>query len=444
MPLRAVESLARSLMDRRLMCPGCARVANNALMSPAPHGPVARWLLPKDVDPEALLLLAARALRAIGDGYMAVLLPAYLLAIGLDTLQVGIVSTTTMLGSAFATLAVGAWGHRFAANRLLRGAAVLMAATGLGFASLSSFWPLLVVAFVGTLNPSSGDVSVFLPLEHAILARAAPGKARTALFARYSVLGALCAAVGALAAGLPDWLVRDAGVARLSALRGMFVVYGLLGLVVFWLYRRLPVRSELAGQTAIAPLGPSRGIVVRLAALFSVDAFAGGLVVNSLLSLWLFQRFGLSLSQAGVYFFWAGLLSAASQFAAPMVASRIGLLNTMVFTHIPANICLILAALAPSLPLALGLLFVRSALSQMDVPTRTAFVMAVVTPAERSAAASFTAVPRSLAAALSPTLSGALFAAGWISLPLVACGALKIAYDLALWRAMRRHRVDDL
>ena len=403
-----------------------------------------RWLLPNGVDPEASLLLVARALRALGDGYMAVLMPAYLLAIGLDTLQVGIVSTATMLGSALTTLAVGAWGHRFASNRLLLGAAVLMAATGVGFASLSSFWPLLVVAFVGTLNPSSGDVSVFLPLEHARLARAARANARTALFARYSVLGALCAAFGALAAGVPDWLARDADVARLAALRGMFVVYGMLGLVVFWLYRQLPDCKESREQETVAPLGPSRGIVVRLAALFSVDAFAGGLVVNSLLSLWLFERFGLSLAQAGAFFFWAGLLSAASQFAAPMVARRIGLLNTMVFTHIPANICLILAAWAPTLPLALGLLFVRSALSQMDVPTRSAFVMAVVTPAERSAAASFTAVPRSLAAALSPTLSGALFAAGLISLPLVACGALKIGYDLVLWRAMRRHRVDEL
>jgi MFS family permease len=407
------------------------------------RGLLVRLLLPPGVDSSALPLLLARSLRAIGDGYMAVLLPAYLLSIGLGTLEVGIVSTATMLGSALATLAVGAWGHRFAANRLLRGAAVLMAATGLGFASLSSFWPLLVVAFVGTLNPSSGDVSVFLPLEHARLASAARGSARTALFARYSVLGATCAAVGALAAGLPDWFVHEASVERPGALRGMFVVYGLLGLVVYWLYRQLPARSEVHEQATIAPLGPSRGIVVRLAALFSVDAFAGGLVVNSLLSLWLFERFGLSLAQAGVYFFWAGLLSAASQLAAPLVARRIGLLNTMVFTHIPANICLVFAALAPSLPVALGLLFVRSALSQMDVPTRTAFVMAVVTPAERSAAASFTAVPRSLAGALSPTLSGALFAAGWISLPLVACGVLKIAYDLALWRAMRLHRVDE-
>ena len=412
-------------------------------MSLSPPGPVARWLLPPGVAPDALPLLLARALRAIGDGYMAVLLPAYLLGLGLDSLQVGILSTTTMLGSALATLAVGAWGHRFPANALLRGAALLMAATGLGFASLSSFGPLLVVAFVGTLNPSAGDVSVFLPLEHTRLAGAAQGSARTALFARYSVLGALCAAVGALAAGLPEWLAQAAGVARPTTLRGMFVVYGMLGGAVWLLYRRLPERALPQGAPAGAALGPSRGIVVRLAALFSVDAFAGGLVVNALLALWLFERFGLTLSQAGAYFFWAGLLSAASQLAAPAVARRIGLLNTMVFTHIPANICLILAALAPSLPLALGLLFVRGALSQMDVPTRTAFVMAVVTPAERPAAASFTAVPRSLAAALSPTLSGALFAAGWIALPLLACGALKIAYDLTLWRAMRRHHVDD-
>ena len=405
-----------------------------------------RLLVPEGVDVDIAPLLVARALRAIGDGYMAVLLPAYLLSIGLGTLQVGIVSTATMLGSAFATLTVGAWGHRIASSRLLRGAAIVMAATGLGFASFSSFWPLLVVAFVGTLNPSSGDVSVFLPLEHARLAMAARGSARTALFARYSVLGALCAALGALAAGLPDWLARETDMARLTGLRAMFVVYALLGVLVFWIYRRMPAPTAHAAHAehaVVGPLGPSAGIVIRLATLFSVDAFAGGLVVNSLMSLWLFERYGLSLAQAGGYFFAAGLLSAASQFAAPWVARRIGLLNTMVFTHIPANICLILAALAPSLPLALALLFVRSALSQMDVPTRSAFVMAAVTPNERTAAASFTAVPRSLAAAVSPTLSGALFAAGWISLPLIACGALKIAYDLALWRAMRRIQLDE-
>jgi MFS family permease len=408
------------------------------------RGILARWLLPPDADLNALPLLVARALRALADGYMAVLLPAYLLAIGLGTLEVGVIATATMLGSALATMAVGAWGHRFASQRLLRAAALLMTLTGLGFAGFASFWPLLLVAFVGTLNPSSGDVSVFLPLEHARLAGAARGHARTALFARYSVVGALCAAVGALAAGLPDGLASHYGVSRIVTLRAMFLLYGAIGLVIWWLYRQPPRVSALTASTLpnapsppTAPLGPSRRIVVRLAALFCVDAFAGGLVVNSLLALWLLQRFGLSLAQAGVFFFAAGLLSAASQLAAPAVARRIGLLNTMVFTHIPANICLVLAAVAPNLPTALALLFVRSALSQMDVPTRTAYVMAVVTPAERPAAASFTAVPRSLAAALSPAISGALFAAGFISLPLIACGVLKIAYDLALWRGMR-------
>lgn len=395
-------------------------------------------LLPAGADPAALPLLLARALRAFADGYVAVLLPAYLLALGMGTLEVGVLSTSTMLGSALATLAVGAWGHRFPRPWLLRAAALLMVATGIGFASMSSFWPLLVVAFVGTLNPGSGDVSVFLPLEQASLAGAARGDARTVLFARYSVTGALCAAVGALASAAPDWFAGHLGVAHLDALRAMFVAYGGIGALVWWLYRRAPLRAGEAAAPA-APLGPSRATVVRLAALFSLDSFGGGLVVNALLSLWLLERFGLNLAQAGQFFFWAGLLSATSQLAAPALARRIGLLNTMVFTHIPANVFLALAAIAPSMPVALGLLLARSALSQMDVPTRTAYVMAVVTPAERAAAASFTAVPRSLAAAVSPSLSGALFAVGWLSAPLVAAGVLKLSYDVALWRAFRAH-----
>jgi MFS family permease len=386
---------------------------------------------------EVRLLLVGRGLRAFVDGYIAVLLPAYLLALGYGTWQVGLLSTATLFGSALATLALGAWGHHAAPRFLLLAAALLMMATGLGFAGLSGFWPLLLVAFVGTLNPSAGDVSVFLPLEHSRLALAAEGDARTRLFARYSLTGALCAALGALAAGMPDALASF-GIERLTALRAMFVAYAGAGALLWMLYSRLP-RRRLANPTAEpAPLGPSRGIVVKLAALFSVDAFAGGLLVNSLLALWLFERFGLSLAVTGVFFFWTGLLSALSLCVAPRVARRIGLLNTMVFTHIPANLLLILAALAPNLPLALGFLLLRAALSQMDVPTRSAFVMAVVSPPERAAAASFTAVPRSLAAALSPTLGGALFATGWLAAPLIACGCLKIAYDLALWRAFRK------
>lgn len=379
----------------------------------------------------ARTILGGRALRAFADGYVAVLLPVYLLALGFGQADVGLLGTATLAGSALATLAVGAAGHRWPQRRLLLAAALLMAATGAGFAGLVSFWPLAIVAFVGTLNPSSGDVSVFLPLEQARLASSAEGPERTALFARYTMTGSLCAAVGALASGLPAWVVTLTGISLLDALRAMFVLYGIIGALVWLLYRDLAEEGDDDAPPP-APLGPSRKTVFRLAALFSVDAFAGGLVVNSLLALWLFDRFGLSLAAAGAFFFWAGLLTTASQWVAPKVAQRVGLLNTMVFTHIPANICLILAALAPNLEVSLALLFARSALSQMDVPTRTAYVMAVVTPSERAAAAGFTAVPRSLAAAVSPSLGGALLGAGMLSVPLMLCGGLKIAYDLAL------------
>ena len=394
------------------------------------------WLLPAGAQPSALPLLLGRALRAFTDGYVAVLLPAYLIALGLGTWDVGLLATATLLGSALSTLAIGAWGHRFHHGSLLCAAALLMALTGFAFAVSSTFWPLLLVAFVGTLNPSSGDVSLFLPLEHARIAEAADGEARTSLFARYSLLGSLLSAFGALAAALPTLMSAWTGVSALAALRWMFVLYGLVGCLVWLLYRRLPKPHEEVHR-APAPLGPSRGIVVRLAMLFSVDSFAGGLVVNSLLALWLFKRFDMSIASAGQFFFWSGLCAAASQLAAPHLARRIGLLNTMVFTHIPASLCLIAAAFTTNIGLTLGLLIIRSLLSQMDVPARSAFVMSVVTPSERAAAASFTLVPKSLASAAAPTVGGLLFAAGLLAAPLVACGVLKIAYDLSLWRSFR-------
>jgi MFS family permease len=383
------------------------------------------------------LLLASRALRAFADGFVAVLLPAYLLALGHGQLEVGLLGTATLFGSAFATLAVGRWGHRFPMRRLMLAAATLMVLTGLGFASLSSLWPLLVVAFVGPINPSGGDVSVFLPLEHTVLATAASARSRTTIFARYSFVGSVFGACGALAAAIPDWLTGRTGLSLPEALRAMFFVYAAIGLAVWMLYLRMP-RAHADEARPPVPLGPSRGIVWKLAGLFSVDSFAGGLVLNSLLALWLFGRFGMSLTAAGAFFFWTGLLSAASQLAAPLLARRIGLINTMVFTHIPASLCLIAAAFASSLHLVMGLLLLRSALSQMDVPARSAYVMSVVTPPERPAAASFTAVPRSLASAISPSITGALFAAGAMAAPLLACGVLKIAYDLALFAAFRR------
>jgi MFS family permease len=399
--------------------------------------PVSGWLLPKGAHGDVLPLLIARALRAFADGYVAVLLPVYLIALGLGTWEVGVLATATLLGSALATLAIGAWGHRVHYGRLLLGAALLMCGTGFAFAASSTFWPLLVVAFAGTLNPSAGDVSLFLPLEHARIAEAAEGELRTALFARYSLIGSLLSAFGALAAGLPGLLTAWTGMAPLDALRSMFALYGGIGFAVWMLYRRLPKPHQEAPKPP-APLGASRKIVIRLAMLFSVDSFAGGLVVNALLALWLFKRFDMSVVAAGQFFFWSGLCSAASQLAAPRLARRIGLLNTMVFTHIPASVCLIAAAFVPSLHVVLVLLIVRSLLSQMDVPARSAFVMAVVTPAERAAAASFTLVPKSLASAAAPMIGGALFAAGMLATPLVACGTLKIFYDLAIWRSFRK------
>ncbi|HET9976762.1 MAG TPA: MFS transporter, partial [Burkholderiaceae bacterium] len=243
------------------------------------------------MDATARTLIAGRALRGVVDGSVAVLLPAYLLALGHTPFEVGVLGTVTLAGSAALTLAIGAWGHRASPRTLLLGAALLMAATGLGFASLSTFAPLLVVAFVGTLNPGSGDVSVFLPLEHARLAGSgANSQERTTLFARYSLAGALAAAIGALGAGAPEWIAARLGFARLDALRGMFVVYAAIGFVIWALYRRLPLPAAGVPQSRPAPLGTSRGIVVKLTALFAVDAFAGGLILNSLMSLWLMQR----------------------------------------------------------------------------------------------------------------------------------------------------------
>ncbi|MGA8293972.1 MAG: MFS transporter [Rhodoplanes sp.] len=379
----------------------------------------------------ATCLFAARALRDFGDGFVAVLLPAYLLARGFSAFQVGVIATASLLGSALLTLAVGFLGATWDRRRLLLAAASLMIATGVAFAAAHDYAVLLVIAFVGTVNPSAGSVSVFVPLEHAVLAREVADAARTKMFARYSLVGALASAAGALAAALPD-LAPSTGLDRLTAIKMMFVLYALLGMIGGAFYWLIPRRRPIDNPDAKAALGPSRSVVYRLAALFSLDAFAGGFVVQSLLALWLFERFDLSLAFAGIFFFWSGVLSAFSFPVAAWLSRRVGLINTMVFTHIPSSIALMLAAVAPTLPAALALLLIRAALSQMDVPTRSSYVMAVVTEAERAAAASLTSVPRSLAAAVSPALAGALFAASFRAWPLLICGALKIIYDLLL------------
>jgi MFS family permease len=381
-----------------------------------------------------MLLFAARALRGFGDGFAIIVLPAYLSALGLTPGEIGFVASASLLGTAAFTLGVGLIAPRFDLRTLLLAGAALMVLTGIAYPAAQQFIIIAVVAFIGTVNPSTGDLGVLIPIEHAMLARNAPDEERTRIFARYSLIGALSMAAGSLAAALPQFLTR-AGMDPLRAFEAMFYAYAVLGAASALVYARLP-HAHMQTRTA-APLGPSRGVVYKLAALFSIDAFAGGFVVQSLLALWLFQRFDMSLAAASVFFFWASVLSAFSYPMAARIAKRIGLVNTMVFTHIPSSLFLIFAAFSSSLPLTLALLLARSALSQMDVPTRTSYVMAVVTPPERPAAASVTAVPRSLASSLSPTLGGMLLATSFSGLPLVICGALKIVYDVALLFSFR-------
>lgn len=291
-------------------------------------------------------LFMARALRDMGDGFVAVLLPVYLLALGFTPLQVGVIATASLLGSALLTIVVGFLGVRYDHRQLLFAAASLMVATGVAFALVHDYALLLVVAFAGTINPSAGSVSVFVPLEHAVLTSEVTDAARTRMFARYSLVGALAGAVGALVSATPD-LLAPAGLDQLAGIKAMFVLYAFLGLLGGLLYAQIPQRRPATDSSSGSALGPSRKIVFKLAALFSLDAFAGGFVVQSLLALWLFEKFDLSLSEAGFFFFWSGVLSAFSFPVSAWLSRRIGLINTMVFTHIPSSIALMLAALAP-------------------------------------------------------------------------------------------------
>ena len=381
-------------------------------------------------------LYSARAARGFGDGFAALILPAYLSALGFGPVQIGIVAAAALLGSAVLTLAIGLIAPRYDLRTLLLACAGLMIATGIAFPASAHFVFIALVAFIGTINPTTGDIGVHVPLEQAAVARSAPDRERTRTFARYSLIGALAIAAGALTAAAPDALA-SLGMDKLVALKLMFYVYAALGLLAAVLYAFLPHATSKQTSSPPRALGESRATVYKLAALFSLDSFAGGFTVQSLLALWLFERFDLSLTAASGFFFWSNVLAAFSYPVAARLGNRFGLVNTMVFTHIPSSICLIAAAFTSSLPVALGLLLLRSAFSQMDVPTRTSFVMAVVTPPERTAAASMTAVPRSLASSISPAISGALLSTSFLGMPLVLCGVLKIVYDLSLLFAFR-------
>lgn len=400
---------------------------------------LASWLIPADNSTIALRVMGARGMRSFCDGYIAVLLAPYLFHLGYDATAIGVLVTATLLGSALLTLWVGYFAHRYELRALLLAAAILMALTGIGFGVADTIWILLLIAFVGTVNPSGGDVSVFLPLEHTALSQSGDGHSRTALFARYSLIGSLAAAFGALAAGSIEAL--STLISPGFAYRSMFFFYGLIGLGIALIYRGFPAAAPHEKETKNggkprekSSLGPSRRRIFTLASLFSLDAFAGGFVVNSLLVVWLLQRFQLSIADTGAIFFVTGLCSAFSYLAAAGIARRIGMINTMVFTHLPANLFLIATAFAPTAGVAVTFLVLRSLLSQMDVPPRSAYVMGIVTPPERPAAASVTSVPRSLATAAAPTLAGALLAASPFGWPLLIGGGLKIIYDIALYR----------
>lgn len=389
-------------------------------------------LLPRDLPADARRLLAAKALRAFTDGLVSIVLPLYLLKLGYGALEVGAIVTSTLLGSSLLTLSVGWFAHQFPGRKLLVAASLLMAATGVMFASVHAFWPLLIVAFVGTINPSAGDVSIFLPVEQALLAGTITPRRRTALFARYSLIGALAGASGTLAAGLPEIVARRFHVDELVILQSIFWFYAAVGVAALLTYRPLSSSTAAKALPSAKALGQSRGVVYELAALFSLDSFGSGFFVQSLLALWLFKAFDLSVVTASSILFWMGLCSAVSYLIAVPISERFGLINTMVFTHLPANILLILVPFAPNLPIAIALLIARSALSEMDVPTRTSYVMAVVKPEERAAAAGITAVPRSLASALSPLISGYLLSVSTFGWSLIFGGSLKGAYDILL------------
>jgi MFS family permease len=409
---------------------------------PRPRGR-SPWF-PASATVDSSRLLATRALRGLADGAISVLLPSYLSALGLGATQTGIIVFGTLFGSALVTLWAGLAGQRIGRRRLLLGACGLMMATGLGFIYVRRFWPLFAVALVGTLNPSSGDVSVFLPLEQAALAETVVTRELTGIFAIYNVAGALAGALGALASGLPSLLASRFGWNMIAAQRSGFVAYAAIALIAALVYRSLSGAVEVdANPVHIAPLAKSRGIVVHLATLFSLDAFGGGFVIQSLLALWLFRRFNMSVQAAGVFFFAAGLLGSLSQFVSVALAARIGRIRTMVYTHVPSNAFLILAAMMPSAKLTLVFLLLRSSLSQMDVPARQSYVMAVVPPEERAAAASVTNVPRSLAAALAPVPAGMMLDASSLGWPLICAGALKVLYDLLLLLQFRSVKPAD-
>lgn len=406
---------------------------------------------------DAWRIVTARGFRQFAYGLLGVTLAVALSEDGFTPVAIGGLLTAALVGDFCATYLISLFADRWGRRRTLIWLALIMAATGVIYGVTRYYPALLLAAFVGTLGTSGSETAPFLPIEQAMLPQTCTPDRRTELFARYNLIASLAGALGALAAGAPDALTR-AGLPRGLALNLMFGVYAVMALAVALLVGRLTPNTEASRRAAsvaaedetggrawrrlFPPLGSSRGVILRLAGLFSVDALAGALVTQSLLALYFHLRFGVSLSALAILFFGANLLSALSFLAAAPLAKRFGLLNTMVFTHLPSNVLLMLVALMPTFPLAGVTLLARQLLSQMDVPTRQAYTMALTPPDERTAAASVTSLARSAGSGLSPVISGALLSGSLVALglPLLIGGGLKVVYDLALWAVFRHVR----
>jgi len=391
------------------------------------------------LQPDGKKLLLTRALRTFGYGFLAVALGLYLQQLGMSALHVGVVLTAAVAGSALMNVFWSLAADRFGRRRTVVTMALLMIAGGLLFAVTDRLWVLVLAALTGTVSASSAEVGPFLTVEQAILPQTAPDDRRTWLFALYDTLGNLAGAAGALFTGAVGLFAR-LGLTGASAYRPLFLVYAAIGLLNLLLFLSLSSAVEAArveGSRRFVGLHRSTGTVTRLSALFGLDALAGGFVVQSIVAYWFHLRWGLSPATLGVLFFWAGLLSGLSLLAASWLARRFGLLNTMVFTHLPSNLLLVLVPLAPVAWLAVLLFLARMSVSQMDVPTRKSYTMAVVDPDERTATAGITNVARTAASAVSPVLSGAAIGVGALALPFLVAGGLKILYDGLIYLAFR-------
>jgi len=400
------------------------------------------------------LLFTARTARMFGYGLLSVVLVLYLAERGLSTKQIGLLLTLTLVGDTAISLWLTTMADRIGRRVTLVIGAGLVLFAGIVFAITGNFALLLIAATVGVISPSGYEVGPFLAVEQAAVSQTASRDDRTHLFAWYNLAGSLATAVGALCAGYLTQLVRSTGATQLQSYQAAVIVYAAGGVALAVLFSRLTQGVEVlnaapasSSPSAAAPrfgLGRSRGIVLRLSSLFAMDAFAGGFVMQSLIAYWFHVRFGVQPPVLGSIFFGANVLAAISALSAARLARRFGLLNTMVFTHLPSNMLLILVPLMPSLPLAIAMLLVRFSISQMDVPTRQSYTMAAVSPEERSAAGGVTGVARTVGASLSPVVAGwMLGVAALLSAPFFVAGGLKIAYDLLLYATFRKIKLPD-